>query len=98
MTEIDVDRLALSAELANLAERFMIEATLWRLPEAREECERTAAHLMELSRLALWHRSNIDTLTAYADAARLLVAHIEGTRRFFKIILTPQPQESDIRQ
>ncbi|MBD3941965.1 hypothetical protein IF188_09685 [Microbacterium sp. NEAU-LLC] len=89
MTGVDVDRLALSHELASLAERFAIEATLWREPSAREECERTARHLAELSRLAIWSSSNIETLTAYADAARLLAGHIEGTRRFFKIILTP---------
>jgi len=89
VTEVDVDRLALSSELANLAERFTIEASLWREPSAREECERTARHLMELSRVALWSQSNIETLTGYADAARLLAGHIEGTRRFFKIILTP---------
>lgn len=89
MTGLDVDRVALSNELAELAEKFAAEAQLWKLPEAQAECERTARHLAELARVALWQQSNIETLTAYADAARLLAAHIEGTRRFFKIILTP---------
>lgn len=89
MSTLDVDRVALSRQLGELAERFAVEATLWKLPEAQQECMRTARHLGELSRQALWQQSDLERLAGWADAAQLLAAHIEGTRRFFKIILTP---------
>lgn len=87
---MDADRIALSRELADLAGRFMTEATVWKLPEARDECERTARHLAELSRAALTDADPVK-LAHYATAAHLLANHLEGTRRFFKIILTPPP-------
>ena len=83
-----VDRVALSRELADLADRFLLEATLWHEPGARAECERVGRHLAQLSRGALW-ADQLTTLDEYARAADLLIRNVEGTRRFFKIVLTP---------
>lgn len=85
---IDTDRIALSHELSATSERFAIEASLWRLPEAKAECERVAGYLATLSRNVLTG-GEIEIVAAYADASRLLIDNIVGTRRFFQIINTP---------
>lgn len=93
---VDTDRLALSHELAQLADRFMLEAALWRDPEAKRELERTARHLAELSRGTLW-TSDLPKLEQYARAGDLLIRNVEGVRRFFRIILTPPASEAEKR-
>lgn len=86
-TIIDTDRIALSHELSNLAERFAIEASMWAMAEAKSECERVARYLAQLSRSAIT-TGDIQTIDAYAEAARILVANVEGVRRFFQCINT----------
>lgn len=84
---VDTDRLALSSELAATAERFAIEASLWKLREAKAECERVAGYLATLSRSVLTS-GETDIVAAYADASRLLIDNIVGTRRFFQTVNT----------
>lgn len=89
MSNLDIDRIALSRELAELADRFLLEATMWALPDAKRECERVGRHLAQLSRSALWSGTQVTTLEEYARAADILIRNIEGTRRFFRTVLTP---------
>ena len=85
--DLDTERVALSNELSNLAERFAIEATLWALPEAKAECDRVARYLAQLARAAL-SNGNVEVINAYAEASRVLIDHIVGVRRFFHVIGT----------
>jgi len=87
---LDTDRIALSAELSCIAERFAIEASLWALPDARRECERVAGYLATLSRNVLTG-GDVDIVSAYAEASRLLIDNVVGVRRFFQTITT-QPR------
>lgn len=89
ITHVDTDRIALSAELSLTAERFLIEASLWKIPEARRECERVARYLVTLSRSVLTG-GEVDVVGAYADASRVLIDTVVGTRRFFQTISTEQ--------
>jgi hypothetical protein len=84
-TAIDTERVALSNELSTLAERFAIEATLWKLSEAKSECERVARYLAQLARAAL-SNGDIEVINAYAEASRILIDNVVGTRRFFHVI------------
>lgn len=88
--QLDTDRIALSSELSCIAERFAIEASLWALPEAKSECQRVAGYLATLSRNVLTGGDK-SVITAYAEAARLLIDNIVGVRRFFQTINT-QPK------
>lgn len=89
-TYVDTDRIALSSELACLAERFAIEATLWALPEAKSECQRVAGYLATLGRNVLTS-GDVEIVSAYAEASRLLIDNVVGVRRFFQTINT-QPK------
>lgn len=82
------DRIALSHHLAELAEHFAQEASLWKLPEAQEALMHSARLLADQARAAL-HNDTLDVLHAYADAATILIENVIGTRRFFHVILTP---------
>lgn len=82
------DRIALSNELSNLSERYAQEATQWSLPEAKDALLHAARLLADQSRAAL-HSARLDVLTAFAEAAVILIANVVGTRRFFHVILTP---------
>lgn len=84
--DIDTERIALSNELSNLAERFAIEATLWALPEAKAECARVARYLAQLARAALSSNGNVEVINAYAEASRVLIDHVVGVRRFFHAV------------
>lgn len=84
---VDTDRIALSHELSCISERFAIEATLWSLVEARQECERVARYLAQLSRSVLTG-GDVDIVSAYAEASRLLIDNVVGVRRFFHTIIT----------
>lgn len=86
-THVDTDRIALSHELSCISERFAIEASLWAMAEARQECERVARYLAELSRAVLTG-GDVAIVSAYAEASRLLIDNVVGTRRFFQTILT----------
>lgn len=84
---IDTDRVALSAELSCISERFAIEASLWAVPGATAECERVARYLAQLSRTVLTG-GDPAIIDAYAEASRLLIDNIVGVRRFFQTITT----------
>jgi len=85
---VDIDRIALSAQLGELASRYTIEATLWADEDAHRNLERTARTLAELSRQAL-HTVDLGVGYAYADAADVLIRQVEGARRFLQTIDTP---------
>lgn len=84
----DIDRIAVSNELFEISERFMLEATLWSEPGCRVELERVARHLSVIARRTLT-AGDIEVADAYARSADLLMRNIEGTRRFFRTVLTP---------
>ncbi len=88
------DRIALSNELSNLSERYAHEATQWSLPEAKDALLHAARLLADQSRAAL-HSTRLDVLTAFAEAAVILIANVVGTRRFFHVILTPPNGRGD---
>lgn len=83
----DTDRIALSAMLSDLSERFTLEATLWNHEPAVTECNRVARYLAQLARGVLT-AGDLEVINAYAEAARILIGNIVGVRRFFTTITT----------
>ena len=86
-TTIDTDRIALSSELLSLAEAFAIEASMW-AEGCREELRRNSQQLATLGRAVL-ATSDLQQADAFARAARRILGNVQGTRRFFGVILTP---------
>lgn len=81
MPDLDIERIATSNVLFELADRFATESTLWADRDAKRNLERTARHLAQLARQTLTD-GDLDIATAYADAGALLISNIEGARRF----------------
>lgn len=90
----DVDRIALSNSLYELAESFALEATLWTSTDAVNECSRSARLLNEIARGLLNGSANYAKAEAFHDAAQVILAHVIGCRRFFTSLLTPPTRGS----
>lgn len=86
---VDIDRIAESHRLLELAETFLLEATLWPDPAAAGELQRTAKHLSDLGRGVLREVTTVEVAEAYADAAGVILRNVQGARRFFDCILAP---------
>lgn len=87
-TPLDIDRVALSHELLALAERFELEATLWRDRDCRAQLQHNANLLATIGRAVLTD-ADYDKALAFADVATTAVRNIEGTRRFLHVVATP---------
>lgn len=81
------DRIALSNQLYELAEGFMLEATLWKSSNARLNCARSGRQLAEVARQLLSGRANYAKAQAFAEAASLILRNVIATRRFFTSVL-----------
>ncbi|TFV82031.1 hypothetical protein E4V99_13945 [Microbacterium sp. dk485] len=88
MPDLDIERIATSNVLFEMADRFATESTLWAERDAVRNLTRTARHLSQLARQTLTG-GDPDIATAYADAADLLIRNIEGARRFLHCLDTP---------
>jgi hypothetical protein len=88
------ERVALSRQLSDLAERCAIESTLWDDPDVVAELTRTGWVLSTLGRAALdADADQAAILTAYTAAGRMTLGQIEGTRRLLDHLKprTPRP-------
>ena len=86
--DLDTDRIAVSSELFDLADRFAVEATMWAEASSKANLARGARHLAQLARGVLTV-GDIEVARAYADAGRTLMGNIEGARRFLLCLDTP---------
>src|SRR5690349_6562811 len=82
MSKLDTDTIARSNTLFTLAERFEIEATLWKDPNCQAQLQRSAHLLAEIARATV--RGNTDEITgeAYIAAGTRIITEVEGARRF----------------
>ncbi|MEV8265953.1 hypothetical protein AB0P00_17585 [Microbacterium sp. NPDC077057] len=85
----NVDRIALSNQLYELAESFLLEAQLWTDTDAQHGCARSGRQLAEVARQLLSGRADYTKAQAFAEAATLIYRNVSGCRRFFTSILTP---------
>lgn len=85
-TPVDTDRIALSNELLSLAEGFAIEATLW-AGDCKTELVRNARKLATIGRAVLG-TADLTKADAFARAGHIILGNVQGTRRFFGVILT----------
>lgn len=83
------DRIALSNQLYELAEGFALEATLWTSSDAKLNCARSGRMLTEVARQLLAGRADYAKAQAFDEAAKLILANVVATRRFFTSLLTP---------
>lgn len=90
----NVDRIALSNQLYELAESFALEATLWSSDDARLNCARSGRQLAEVARNVVAGRADMAKAQAFADAATMIYRSVVGSRRFFTSVLTPPVEGS----
>lgn len=88
MTSIDSENVNLSEELHTLAERYVLEATMWHEPACKEQLERSARYLAELARGAVVGRVEKSVAEAYAKAGDEILMQVQGARRFFIAVTT----------
>lgn len=79
MTALDVDRIAASSELWELAECYQLEALKWREPVGRD-LMRDARLLAEHARRIL-HVGDLAIADAYATSGRTLLDQVIARRR-----------------
>lgn len=85
----NTDRIALSNQLYELAESFLLEAQQWTSTDAQQQCARSGRTTAEIARQLLAGRADFAKATAYAEAAQLILANVTACRRFFTSMLTP---------
>ncbi|MEV4738528.1 MULTISPECIES: hypothetical protein [unclassified Microbacterium] len=85
----NTDRIALSNQLYELAESFLLEAQLWTSTDAQQQCARSGRTIAEIARQLLAGRADFAKATAYADASKLILDNVIACRRFFTSMLTP---------
>ncbi|KNY06858.1 hypothetical protein [Microbacterium sp. GCS4] len=90
----NTDRIALSNELYELAESFLLEAQQWTSTDAQQQCARSGRTTAEIARQLLSGRADYAKATAYAEAGRLILANVVACRRFFTSMLTPPSRGS----
>lgn len=92
-TVTQVDRIALSNLIYELADSFIEEAKHWR-PSNRRELERTARVLAELARGTVSGAADFQRAEAFADAGVVLMAETVAQRRLIEA-LTTKPNRSE---
>lgn len=85
----NTDRIALANGLYELAESFLLEATLWKDDDAMELLARTGRKLAEVARAVPSGAADYPKANAYAEAADLILKNVTACRRFFTSVLTP---------
>lgn len=89
----NVDRIALSNQLYELAESFALEATLWRNADAKLNLARSGRQLAEVARQLIAGRADYAKAHAFADAATSIYRSVVAARRFLTATL-PEPTTS----
>lgn len=86
----NTDRIALANHLYELAESFLLEATLWKDDEAKVNLARTGRKLAEVARALPSGAADYPKSNAYAEAADFILKNVIACRRFFTTVLTPR--------
>lgn len=84
MTALNIDRIAASSDLWELAECYQLEALKWREP-VRRDLKRDARLLAEHARRIL-HVGDLEIADAYATAGRTLLDQVIARRRLLEQI------------